>query len=71
MEKKKLPYKVGVGLIITSFLIWLIPFIAPFTPLPTQIKAGLIAGGIIVAEILFWLGVLLVGKEAAAKLKRY
>ena len=69
--KKKLFYKLGIGLLITSLLVWLIPVITPFTSLPTQIKASIIAGSIIIAEIMFWLGALFVGKEVATKFKSY
>lgn len=70
-QKKTLFYKLGIGLLIISLLLWLIPVITPFTSLPTQIKAGVITGSIIMAEIMFWVGALLVGKEVAAKFKSY
>ncbi|MEC0092101.1 transporter suffix domain-containing protein [Paenibacillus macquariensis] len=70
-QKKSLFYKLGTGLLITSLSLWLIPVITPFTPLPTQIKAGIITGSIIIAEIMFWIGALLVGKEVASKFKSY
>ncbi|MGD2198458.1 transporter suffix domain-containing protein [Lysinibacillus fusiformis] len=66
---KPFAYKLGVGIIIFSLSLWLIPVITPFTPIPTKVKAGIIPGSIIVAEILFWLGALLVGKEVANKFK--
>ncbi|HZK18304.1 MAG TPA: transporter suffix domain-containing protein [Clostridia bacterium] len=68
--KKPLLYRLGIGLIIASFLVWLIPIVTPFTPLPTKTKASVIAASIIVAEIMFWSGGLLVGKEVFAKLKK-
>ncbi len=67
---KPLLYKLGIGLIVASFLVWSIPIVTPFTPLPTKIKAGLIATSIIVAEIMFWSGGLLVGRKVFAKLKK-
>jgi len=70
-EKKSIFYKIGIGLIIISLLCWLIPIIVPFTPLSTQLKAGIITGGLIFAEVMFWGGALLVGKEVAAKFKSY
>jgi polyferredoxin len=69
--KKSLSYRLGLGLLILSLLLWLVPVITPFTPLPTSIKAGMITGSIIAAEVMFWVGALLVGKEVAAKFKSY
>lgn len=70
-KQKSLTYKLGVGVIIFSLSLWLVPIITPFTPIPIKVKAGLIPGSIIVAEIMFWLGALLVGKEVANKFKSY
>ena len=69
--QKSFAYKLGLGIIIFSLSLWLIPIITPFTPIPTKVKAGIIPGSIILAEILFWLGALLVGKEVANKFKSY
>lgn len=70
--QKSFSYKLGLGIIIFSLSLWLIPIITPFTPIPTKVKAGIIIpGSIILAEILFWLGALLVGKEVANKFKSY
>lgn len=70
-QQKSIFYKLGLGLLILSLFVWLIPVITPFTPLPTKIKAGTITGSIIIAEIIFWIGALLVGKEVATKFKSY
>ena len=70
-KQKSIAYKLGIGIIIFSLSLWLIPIITPFTPIPTKVKAGIIPGSIIVAEILFWLGALLVGKEVANNFKGY
>ena len=32
------------------------PLIAPFTPLSTKAKAGIITGAIVFAEVMFWGG---------------
>ncbi|MCZ8532933.1 transporter suffix domain-containing protein [Psychrobacillus psychrodurans] len=70
-QEKSSLYKLGIGLLIISFSIWLIPIITPFTPLPTKVKAVTITISIIIAEVMFWIGALLVGKEVAAKFKSY
>lgn len=70
-QQKSILYKLGMGFLILSLLLWLIPVITPFTSLPTKVKAGAITGSIIIAEVIFWIGALLVGKEVAAKFKGY
>lgn len=62
-------YKIGMGLIMGSTIFWIFPFIIPFLEFTTTMKAALITGSLICAEIVFWLGVLLVGKEAAMKFR--
>lgn len=69
--KKSRFYKVGMGFLIISLLTWIIPVAAPFTPFSTTVKAGVITGAIVFAEVMFWAGALLVGKEVAAKYKGY
>ncbi|MER2170176.1 MAG: transporter suffix domain-containing protein [Psychrobacillus psychrodurans] len=70
-QEKSSLYKLGIGLLILSLSMWLIPIITPFTPLPTKVKAVTITVSIIIAEVMFWIGALLVGKEVAAKFKSY
>ncbi|MFJ7678952.1 transporter suffix domain-containing protein [Peribacillus sp. NPDC097264] len=70
-ERKKKYYKIGMVLLMLSLLTWLIPVVAPFTPFSTNIKAMIIGGAIIIAEIMFWVGAILVGKEVAARYKSY
>lgn len=71
MNKKTILYKVGIGLLIVALFCWLIALIAPFTPLSVKAKAGAITGAMIFAEIVFWIGALLVGKEVASKFTSY
>ena len=64
--------KLGLGLIIISFLPWLIiAIIVPFLPISLGQKGLLIPALLILAEVLFWLGALLVGKEVVQKYRRY
>lgn len=71
VEIKSTYYKIGIGFLVLSLFLWVILLIAPFTPFPTKIKAVIITGSIVLAEIMFWGGLLLVGKKAATKLKSY
>jgi hypothetical protein len=64
--------KLGLGLIIISFLPWLIIAVfVPFIPISLGQKALLIPALLVLAEILFWTGALLVGKEVVQKFRRY
>ncbi|MDP5017730.1 transporter suffix domain-containing protein [Anabaena sp. UHCC 0187] len=64
--------KLGLGLIIISFLPWLIiAVILPFLPISLAQKALLVPALLVLAEVLFWLGALLVGKEVVQKYRRY
>jgi hypothetical protein len=62
----------GLVLIVVSFLPWAaIPLIVPILSLSLQNKALLVPILAVVAEVTFWLGLLLVGKEAAQRYRRY
>ncbi|MEO3706237.1 transporter suffix domain-containing protein [Trichormus azollae] len=64
--------KLGLFLIIISFLPWLaIAIILPFIPLSVAQKALLVPALLVFAEVIFWLGVLLVGKEVVQRYRRY
>lgn len=64
--------KLGLILIIVSFLPWVaIPFVVPFLQISAAQKTLLVPVLLVVAEVLFWLGVLLVGKEVAQRYRRY
>jgi hypothetical protein len=64
--------KLGLILIVLSFLPWVaIPLVVPFLPLSVAQKAASVPVLLVVAEILFWLGVLLVGKEVTQRYRQY
>jgi hypothetical protein len=65
-------HKLGLILIVVSFLPWFaIPLVVPFLPLSVTQKAASVPVLLVVAEILFWLGVLVVGKEVAQRYRQY
>ncbi len=62
----------GLVLIVVSFLPWAaILLIVPILPLSLPNKALLVPILAVVAEVMFWLGLLLVGKKAAQRYRRY
>ena len=46
-------------------------FVVPFLPLTTAQKIGLSSGLVVVAEVIFWVAALFVGKEAISRYRRY
>jgi hypothetical protein len=64
--------RLGLILIVLSFLPWVaIPLVVPFLPLSAAQKAICVPVLLVLAEIFFWLGVLLVGKEVAQRYRQY
>jgi hypothetical protein len=59
--------KLGVGLAIASPVPWLLLLVLPFLPLSVAGRA--IAGGglLVVAEAMFWVGVMLAGQEVVRR----
>jgi len=67
--KNKLLYKLGWLLIMISFVCWGVIVILPFFPLSLSFKTASITFAVILAEVLFWIGAVFVGKEVVAKYK--
>jgi hypothetical protein len=64
--------KLGLFLFIVSFIPWLaILFVVPFLPLDISQKTAIDVVLVVVAEVCFWLSVLLLGKEVVTKYRRY
>jgi hypothetical protein len=64
--------RLGLILIVLSFLPWVaIPLVVPFLPLSAAQKAISVPVLLVLAEIFFWLGLLLVGKQVAQRYRQY
>jgi hypothetical protein len=59
-----------VLLVVPGALYAAIP-VVPFLPLTTAQKIGLSSGLVVVAEVIFWVAALLVGREAISRYRRY
>lgn len=59
----------GWALIVTSFVLWGIIALLPFLGLTGAGIAAITTGLVIFGEITFWLGLLLVGRQAWDKMK--
>ncbi len=57
---------VGVGLIGLSGVWFAMLFVVPFTPFALWLKALLIPVFLVLMEVFFWLGTLIVGKQAVS-----
>lgn len=70
MKKKNLQMKLGIFLMIFSGVFFGATFIIPFFDLPAKTKIILSSASLILMEIIFWSGGLLVGKELFTKYKK-
>ena len=62
-------FKLGIILISVSVLFFLILFALPFVSMVTKVKIALSTTLIVVGEVSFWVGTLLIGKDVYLKFK--
>lgn len=67
MDKKKLKFRLGIILISVSVAFFLIIFAIPFIPMNLKVKVALTTTLVVVGEVSFWVGTLLIGKEVYKK----
>lgn len=63
--------KTGIVLIILSFLLYGGILLVPFTPYTVGTKAVITSVLVILGEISFWVGGLILGREIIARYKKY
>lgn len=63
--------KLGVVFIIISFILWVFILGAPWLPISNTLKVSMVAIFIILGEIFFWGGTILIGKDMIKKYKQY
>jgi hypothetical protein len=69
MDLKKLKFRLGIILISVSVMIFLTLFAVPFISMDAKVKIALTTAFIVAGEVMFWLGVILIGKEVYLKFK--
>lgn len=69
MDIKKWKFKFGIILISTSVVFFLIIFALPFISMDTKVKIALSTTLIVVGELSFWVGTILIGKDVYLKFK--
>lgn len=62
-------FRVGLIAIVLSFVPWLAIAAAPLLGLSFGASAGLVAGSLVVAEVLFWTGLAMAGKDTWQTIK--
>ena len=62
-------FRTGLIAIVLSFGMWLVVAVAPLLGFSFGAVAGLIAGALVVAEVLFWAGLVLAGRDAWQTIK--
>lgn len=63
--------KIALVLVILSFLLYGLAFLVPFTPLSLAYKTALVPTFIIVGEIVWWIGIAIVGKQVVMRYRKY
>jgi hypothetical protein len=68
--RERVHHKLGFSLIIVSSLLWGVVFSVPILPLSLPQKSLASTGLILISEAIFWLGILLSGKELAHRYRQ-
>jgi hypothetical protein len=71
MRNKNWKFKSGLILIIFSILLFLSLPVIPFIPIETRMKITISTTVFVLAEVTFWTGGILLGKELFSKYKSY
>lgn len=71
MSKKNWKLKLGIFLMIVSIPFFLVLVAIPFMNIENKTKITLSTISLVLGEVLFWGGGLLVGKELFSKYKKY
>lgn len=69
MDKKKLKFRLGIILISISVTFFLVIFALPFISMDLKFKLGLSTTLVVVGEVSFWVGTILIGKDVYLKFK--
>lgn len=70
-SKRSLLTKIGIGLVVASFIFYGSVLLVPFTPFPGKTKIIIGATLAVLGEATFWIGGIILGKEVVLKYKKY
>ena len=68
--RAKVYTRIGAILIVLSCLLWIAIFFVPMFSFSLAEKALIVTSSIVISEVIFWLGILLVGKELAHRYRQ-
>ncbi|OCA87636.1 hypothetical protein A8F94_07195 [Bacillus sp. FJAT-27225] len=69
-QKSKTLIRIGVGLIIVSCIFYLAILLVPMTDFSTGSKVAITGGLVVAGEAAFWIGGIIVGKEAVTHYRK-
>ena len=69
MDIRKWKLRFGTGLLIASVLVFLLLFTIPFLSLDLKLKLALTPLLLVLGEVMFWLGIVLIGKDVYLRFK--
>lgn len=69
MDIRKVKFRIGIGVILISIALFFMLFAIPFLPMDLKTKLTLTPILLVAGEVLFWLGIVLVGKDVYLALK--
>ncbi len=70
IEKKKIYKVIALSLIVISFTLYAIMPFNACLPFPAATVAGITLAMVIVSEIIFWIGSLMLGREVVLKIRK-
>lgn len=70
LNKKKVYQFIAIGLIVMSFVIYAIMPFNTCLPFSACIIAGITGAMMILSEIIFWIGSLMIGRDVALKIRK-
>jgi hypothetical protein len=70
IDKKKLHRYIAISLIVMSFLLYIIIPFNVCLPFSACVIAGITGAMMLVSEIIFWIGSLMIGRDVAMKIKK-
>jgi hypothetical protein len=69
MNIKKWKFRFGIVVILISIAVFFVLFAIPFLSISVKTKLALTPALLVAGEVLFWLGIVLIGKDVYLKFK--
>ena len=69
MDSKRWKFRIGIVIILISILIFFALFAIPFLSVSVKTKLALTPVLLVTGEVMFWLGIVLIGKDVYLRFK--